>query len=80
MDNSIDFKNIHERFYLVKTEAGFKQAFDHFSPGEDLPGEDSSDYPKSYPCLVVLTRGYNGNDYIDVDWIPVNKLLKYLKE
>lgn len=57
MSNKENFKYLGDDFYEVRTQAGFKRALKH-SGMDDY--DDLDGYPKSYPCIVVLTAGYNG--------------------
>ena len=81
-----NFESLDDSFYLVRTQAGFKQALrnefaDRFSEKgfNEMIKHHVREYPKSYPCIVSLTWGYNGADFFDCSCIHVNKLKQVLE-
>lgn len=59
-----NFYRLGEGFYLVRTQAGFKQALKEY--GNELIGFNArySNYPKIYPSIIQLFEEYYGFEYI----------------
>ncbi len=73
-----NFKKLLSNLYFIRTQAGFKRAVDEWSGREK--GEHRlqlSRYPKNYPCMVSLSFGYRGYDYIEVLVVPFKKMEKF---
>lgn len=65
-------------FYLVRTQAGFKQAAKHFYGRNEETNKalkEMKDYPTKYPSVCTFSMSYVGYTYISALCIPVNKLL-----
>ena len=65
-----NFSRLGAGFYIVRTQAGFKQALKNFGAYENVHG-----YPSSYPSLIALSDGYQGYHYTRVNSIHLNALL-----
>lgn len=63
--------------YLVRTQAGFKQALKHADCSE---AKLYDTYPKSYPCVISLTLGYDGSSFVHMSYVHVNDLLTALRD
>jgi hypothetical protein len=57
--------------YIVRTQAGFKQAAKEFWNNEERK-PDIKGYPKSYPALVVFSDGYEGYWYVRANCYALN--------
>ena len=73
MKNLIHLKN---GFNLVRTQAAFAKLLKQFCTSHGIDKSDLSDYPKSYPSIVVITLGYKGYHYPVVKQIHLNDILK----
>lgn len=76
-----NFKKLLSNLYFVRTQAGFKRALDEWSGREK--GEhrlEISRYPKKYPCMVTLSFGYRGYEYIEVSITPFKKMEKFIND
>lgn len=74
----INFKYIGNGFYIVRTQAGFRQAFRAYlgvSEKAELRG-----YPKSYPAIVSFSEQYAGYIYHIAKCIPFNELKTAMSE
>lgn len=67
-------------FYLVRTQAGFLQAFKHYEQDGDCKPSEVKGWPKTYPSLVVFSYGYNGDLFIRAQCIHINQLASIIKE
>lgn len=57
-----NFEHIFGTFYVVRTQAGFKQAIRHYLKGaSDV--ENCAGYPTSYPAAVSFNHRYDGCGY-----------------
>jgi hypothetical protein len=77
---SVDKPNcqqLQHGIYLVRTQAGFRQALKLYCEGEKL---DVVGFPQAYPALVLLYIGYNGTNYVGVRTVHVNQLTKILQD
>lgn len=64
-------------FYLVRTQAGFKQAAHHFLNERDPKlVSDVQGYPRSYPAVCVFSLTYQGYHALDANVLHVNSLMK----
>jgi len=71
-----NFTYIGEGFYVVRTQAGFKQAVKHFrGPNSST---DVEGHPTSYPAVVALSIGYRGYNYVQSSCLHVNEFRKGL--
>lgn len=77
-----NFTYLGKNFYVVRTQAGFKQALKHFVSAEEYPSykNDIVGYPGSYPSLVHLSLGYRGSNYIRADYMHITKLVAELNQ
>ncbi len=78
-------------FYLVRTQAGFRQAARHYlldpADREHLTGrqeaneliEDVAGFPTSYPAVCAFSLGYRGQRFLRADCLHVNALLDGLR-
>lgn len=74
-----NFTHVGGDLYIVRTQAGFKQAIRHWR-GESCTGERRVEgYPTSYPALIALSRGYSGYDYIRVTHVHLKRVRSALK-
>lgn len=78
MDNLINeetkpnFKHIGNSFYLVRTQAGFRQALKQwYGEGRRYKGPLDG-FPKLYPSIVSFSYGYCGYDFVRANCLPVN--------
>jgi hypothetical protein len=74
----INFKQIARGVYVVRTQAGFKQAIKHWYQcwPEDIRG-----YPEKYPSVVSFSEGYDGGSWTVVSHCThVNDMIRHLKE
>lgn len=68
-------------FYLVRTQAGFRQAIKHrFANSPSIREERPRNWPRSYPAIVSISEGYEGYYYPDVNWMPLNALASKIKD
>ena len=56
--------------YIVRTQAGFKQAAKEFWNCDSKP--DVSGYPTTYPSMVVFSDGYAGYNYVRANCYALN--------
>lgn len=81
--NLPNFTKIGHGFYVVRTQAGFKQALKNYV-GEDYPEytkyNDIVGHPDSYPSVVHLDIGYRGSHYIRASCMHVNEFRKGLEK
>lgn len=72
---SQNYTYVGNRFYIVRTQAGFNQAIKHYL------GEKNEytvqGYPTSYPSLITFNMGYRGYFYLEVNSIHLNKLFTH---
>lgn len=69
-----NFKHLKDNYYLVRTQAGLKQAIKHSGISDY---ESVTCYPESYPALVCLNGVYyRGKFELDCNAIHIN----YLKD
>lgn len=65
--------------YLVRTQAGFRKAIKNrfskdFEDWRWMAKNRMKGYPKSYPAVVSLSLGYNGDHCFLCNSVPVNLL------
>lgn len=83
-----NYRHLGKGFYLVRTQAGFKQAAKHWWGPENGDVFDSHDYnydtanyPTSYPCLIVFSSIYMGGSYaLGINCIHVNRIKDIIKQ
>lgn len=63
-----NWQHLSGSFYMVRTQAGFRNALRHYLEGEGL---DCRGYPRTYPAMVCFSHGYNGSIYVRADVIHV---------
>lgn len=68
-----NWTHIKSSFYLVRTQAGFRQALKHFQ-GENGDDAECRNYPKTYPAVVSFSWGYNGSIYTLANIVHVNEM------
>lgn len=69
-----NYKQITYGVYVVRTQAGFKQALKHFDAYSHVEG-----FPTSYPSVVFISDNYHGYHYTEVKCIHVNKMRDMLE-
>jgi hypothetical protein len=71
MTEAKNFKHIKDNYYLVRTQAGLKQAIKHagFAAGNY---NEVINYPISYPSIVCLNPRYTGGIDLDCNAIHIN--------
>lgn len=57
--------------YIVRTQAGFKQAAKEYWNNEERK-PDVRGYPKKYPALVVFSDGYEGYWFVRANCYGLN--------
>lgn len=80
-----NYYRIHSGLYVVRTQAGFKQALKKFSGLEHLEhGEERYEIvgnpPTTYPSLVTFRFEYVGYHYVNVNHTHMNQLRERLNE
>tara|TARA_Y100000593_G_scaffold94032_1_gene191274 strand:+ start:56868 stop:57122 length:255 start_codon:yes stop_codon:yes gene_type:complete len=80
-----NFTKITDGIYLVRTQAGFKQAIndcfgDDWQDVQLLLRTNYTNYPKSYPAVVSLSIGYCGDNYLHCNNVHVNVLREVIKD
>ena len=73
---NVNFNNheyIGNGFYIVRTQAGFRQAFRKFLD-EPLGKVDLRGYPREYPSVVSFSQQYEGYIYYIAKCIPFHTL------
>lgn len=83
--NKENYTRIQSGLYIVRTQAGFKQAFRGCtcatSPEEFQKELDRLEgYPKSYPSLVAFSKEYRGYHYTVANCVAINTVLEAIKE
>lgn len=73
-----NMEHIRGNFYLVRTQAGFRQAFKHYEEDGDIKPSEVRGWPRSYPSLVAFSQGYEGYTYIRAQCIHINKLKDFV--
>lgn len=69
-----NFTHVGGSLYIVRTQAGFKQAIKHWR-GEPHHGKERVEgHPRSYPALVSLSSGYSGYHYVSVTHVHLKRL------
>lgn len=74
--NNENFKCLLNGLYLVRTQAGFKQALRHFAGEQDL--NRLSPYPTVYPAIVLLKQEYSGYHSTYCTWWSVRIWREYV--
>lgn len=71
-----NFRHIKGGMYIVRTQAGFRQAGIDFCGGvESYNGHTEYrelSYPKSYPSFVAFSTGYEGYHFLRCNHMHVN--------
>lgn len=75
--NRENWSYIAQGFYVVRTQAGFRQAIKDYNGGEM---DTVYNWPRGYPCLVCLSPGYDGNTFTNVNCIHLKRLDAILRE
>jgi hypothetical protein len=75
-----NFTKIGHGFYVVRTQAGFKQAIKHYVGADEYSEwkDDIEGHPDSYPSVVHLSIGYRGDNYVRASCMHVNEFRKGL--
>lgn len=66
-----NWKHVKGSFYIVRTQAGFRNALKHFLEGDKLR---CVGHPIAYPAMVCFSNGYNGSLFVRADIIHVKAL------
>lgn len=66
-----NWTHVRGSFYIVRTQAGLRQALRHFGRMND---EEVRGHPTSYPSLISISVGYTGNTFFRVDAVHLNRL------
>ena len=66
MSKEHNMKHLGGSKYVVRTQAGFKQAIKHYDPNKDLHVSEQYGfrYPISYPSVVEFGWNYYGAEYL----------------
>jgi hypothetical protein len=72
-----NWKHLRGGIYIVRTQAGLRKAIRHHA---NDPQMEVFGRPTSYPCLVALSVGYSGREWVRVDAIPFNLLTQAITE
>lgn len=73
----MNFKKLTDGAYLVRTQAGLKQAMnDYGAVNANHCGKDKF----KYPSLVFLSVVHRGVDDFYCDWVHVNAMKDFLKD
>ena len=71
---NVDYLQVRENIYLVKTSAGFKKAIKHFCNSDKELMASVRTYPETYPSVIVVGIRYAGHSYIHCDCLPFELL------
>ena len=78
-----NFKKISQGIYLVKTQAGFRQAIKSYCNKEPVNGNSWSKtfkymrgYPEEYPAIIAPSVRYYGYHYLHINWISLKDMRK----
>lgn len=71
-----NFRKLYDGLYLVRTQAGFKQACNDYTGHDD--DHEVEGYPTSYPSIVRFVDAYKGCLYTYIQCSHVNKYKKHL--
>lgn len=78
-----NYEHIVGSFYLVRTQAGFKQALKCFVGEEsDLAVivNEAEGYPQSYPSVVAFHWSYRGYSYVRAECHHVKRFKQIIAE
>lgn len=77
-----NYTHIKNGFYLVRTQAGLKQAIKHWLQDEDWRKRfDNVDgYPESYPSIVTFSVSYRGVEDLSIRSMHVNTMIEAIKK
>lgn len=80
MNKDYNMKYLGGNKYVVRTQAGFKQAIKHYDPVKELYVSDQYGftYPKKYPSIVEFGSWYAGCDYLWSRCTPIAEYRQYL--
>lgn len=78
--NKPNYERIARGVYVVRTQAGFRNAVKEFANPEDTKRmfQEMEGYPKSYPSLICLAFEYRGYHYVRVTAVPLNEVKEVL--
>lgn len=76
IETTSNFTYIGHGFYLVRTQAGLKQAAKHYmqEPYSEFKNRWIDPFPTVYPSIVVFSIYYNGTLNLTQSWIHVNRM------
>lgn len=79
-----NFRWVKGGMYIVRTQAGFRQAGIDFCDGvevfEEYTKQSFFEYPKSYPSVVFFSVGYAGYHYLRCQHMHVNLMKVELQD
>ena len=70
-----NFTHIKGRCYVVRTQAGFRQALKHYNGGDKF--DEVQGYPKAYPSFVVWDR-HEWKEIAYAQCTPLNEFIALL--
>lgn len=74
-----NMRHLSGGFYIVRTQAGFRQAYKHFESGDIKRPYGLVGYPITYPSLVAFSHDYNGSTFVLADCIPIEDVTSHLE-
>ena len=72
-----NWSHVQGPFYIVRTQAGLRQALRHW--GRESHESDVRGYPKSYPALICISWAYSGDTWIRIDTVHLNTVREKLE-
>ena len=76
-----NYEHVGGNIYIVRTQAGFKQARRHWGLYiSSMEGNDSEGYPSSYPSLVTFSAEYRGYHYTRVYAVHLNSVFPIINK
>lgn len=77
---SPNYERMAHGVYVVRTQAGFRNAVKEFAGREDTKRmfQEMRGYPKSYPSMVCLAFEYRGYHFVSVTAIPLTQVKEVL--
>jgi hypothetical protein len=67
-----NFQHIGKSFYLVRTQAGFRQALKMWYGENKRYKGKLVGFPKTYPSIVTFSHAYAGFDFVCATCLHVN--------
>ena len=66
-------------YFLVRTQAGFKQALKHFVGQNDFSLTQLEGFPRAYPSVVRFSWAYRGCDYVQAHCVPLDRFKQQMQ-